>query len=134
MLTGVVALGGLHHTALSVRDLDASARWYREVLGLEETFRQETEDRRMVVMRFPGVRDTLGLVEHTDVELGFSPRNLGLDHLAFSVGSGEELWAWPTRLDEAGVAYSGPVETPFGGMLHFQDPDGIALALFWERQ
>lgn len=126
------ALTGLHHAALSVKDLDASIEWYRDVLGLEETFRRESETQRVVVMRFPGLRQTLGLVEHTGPGVAFSPANVGLDHLAFSVASKEELEAWPGRLDERGVTHSGAVETPFGGMLNFKDPDGIALALFWE--
>lgn len=128
-----VGLIGTHHAALSVKDIDASIDWYRRVLGLEETFRQESDTRRAVVMRFPGLRGTLGLVQHTDAGIGFSPRNVGLDHLAFAVESAEELWAWPDRLEQLGVSHAPAVETPFGGMLHFQDPDGIALALFWER-
>jgi glyoxylase I family protein len=128
-----VTLTGIHHAALSVRDVDVSSDWYRRVLGLDETFRRESESRRIVVMRFPGLRATVGLVQHCDVGSEFNPHNRGLDHLAFSVESADELWGWPGRLDEHGVSYSGPDETPFGGMLHFQDPDGIALALFWER-
>jgi glyoxylase I family protein len=128
----MAALAGLHHAALSVRDLDASIQWYGDVLGLEPTFRQDLDTRRVVVMRFPGLRQTLGLVQHTGGE-AFDPRNLGLDHVAFSVSSGEELEAWAGRLDERGVTHSGPTETPFGGMLNFADLDGIALALFWER-
>jgi catechol-2,3-dioxygenase len=120
--------------ALSVGNLDDRIRWYRDVLGLEEMFRQDSDDRRMVVLQFPGSSHTLGLVEHPGAVAGFDPRTMGLDHLAFSVTSGEELAAWAGRLGERGVAHSGPVETPFGGMLHFEDPDGIALALFWDRQ
>ncbi len=84
-------------------------------------------------MRFPGLRHTLGLVEHRAVGNDFDPQNLGLDHLAFNVASREELEYWGRRLDERGVTNSGPIETPFGGMLNFKDPDGIALALFWEH-
>ena len=133
MLGVMAGLTGLHHAALSVRDVDASSQWYRDVLGLHEEFRQESDARRMVVMRFPGLQHTLGLVEHKGAGDKFDPRQLGLDHLAFSVASGEELEAWPHRLDERGVNHSGPIETPFGGMLNFADLDGIALALFWER-
>ncbi len=126
-------LAGLHHAALSVRDLDASLAWYRDVLGLEETFRNESDTRRMAVTRFPGQRQTFGLVEHTGGGEGFAPQNLGLDHVAFSVTSGENLDAWAVHFDRLGVTHSGVTATPFGGMLHFEDPDGIALALFWER-
>ena len=131
----MAALGGLHHAALSVRDLEASVRWYHDLLDLEPAFRQDSDARRMVVMKFPGSRQTLGLVQHAEHGdgAGFDARNLGLDHLALSVASGEELASWAARFDEHGVGHSGPTETPFGGMLHFTDPDGIALALFWER-
>lgn len=126
-------LAGLHHAALSVGELDASIRWYEDVLGFEPTFRQDLESRKVIVMRLAGTGQTLGLVEHLSAGEAFKPQNVGLDHLAFSVTSGEELESWARRLDEHGVTNSGPIETPFGGMLHFADPDGIALALFWER-
>ncbi len=129
----MAGLAGLHHAALSVSDLDASIRWYTEVLGFEPTFRQELDNRRVVVMRLAGTRQTLGLVQHLGTGESFGPENLGLDHLAFSVTSGEELESWAHRLDDHGVTNSGPTGTPFGGMLHFADRDGIALALFWER-
>ncbi len=129
----LASLAGLHHVTLSVSNLDDSVQWYRDVLGLEEMFRQDFDDRRMVVLQFPGTLHTLGLVEHQGAVPGFDPHTIGLDHLAFSVTSGEELAAWPDRLNERGVTHSGPVETPFGGMLNFEDLNGIALALFWER-
>lgn len=133
-MLGDMPLAGTHHAALSVADLDVSSEWYQRVLGFEVNFREDSEQRRAVVLRFPGLRATFGLVQHYEAGAGFSPRNVGLDHLAFAVESADELNAWPKRLEEHGVAYSGPVETPFGGMLHFKDPDGIALALFWERE
>lgn len=108
----MAALAGLHHAALSVKDLDASVAWYQDVLGLEESFRQEFEDRRSVVLTFPGLPETLGLVEHHGDGEGFDAVNLGLDHLAFRVFSGEELAAWPGRLDEHGIPHSGPLKTP----------------------
>lgn len=119
--------------ALSVANLDNSIEWYREVLGLEEMLRQEADDRRMAVLQFAGSRSTLGLVEHSGAAPGFEPHHVGLDEVAFSVTSGEELEAWAHRLDERGVTNTGPLDAPFGGMLHFEDLDGIALALFWER-
>ncbi|MFN2607195.1 MAG: VOC family protein [Acidimicrobiales bacterium] len=129
----MLTLAGLHHAALSVADLDASARWYADVLGLEEVFRQEQESRRTVVLRFPRSLDTLGLVEHRGDGAAFDPRNLGLDHLAFRVRSEEDLQEWSEVLAAKGVDASPPVKTPFGGMLYFRDCDNIALALFFER-
>jgi len=133
MLGPVAGELGLHHVALSVRDLDASVAWYRDVVGLREELRLESGDRRSAILRLPGSTQQLGLVEHQAAGAGFDPHTLGLDHVAFTVATGEEMEAWAARLHDRAVATSGVLETPFGGMLHFTDPDGIALALFWNR-
>jgi len=132
MLGAVATLAGLHHVALSVSDLDTSIDWYREVLGLHEEVRLAGGDRRWAILRLPDGRQ-VGLVEHQNPGAAFRPQNLGLDSVAFSVASGEELASWAAALHERGIESSGVIETPFGGMLHLKDPDGIALALFWNR-
>jgi glyoxylase I family protein len=125
---------GFHHVALTVGDRDASAAWYAEVLGFEELFREEGDERRACVMRFPGGGYGVGLVEHvTDAFESFDARRGGLDHLAFTVGSREELEQWAARLAAADVECSGVIDIPPGAILNFKDPDGLALALFWER-
>jgi glyoxylase I family protein len=128
-----VDLAGLHHVALTVSDLDASTTWYRDVLGLPEQTRLEGENRRWAVLEVPGSAQQLGLVEHTGVSGPFAPQNLGLDHVAFSVRTADDLASWASRLEQRSIASSGVIDTPFGGMLHFHDPDGIALSLFWIR-
>jgi glyoxylase I family protein len=128
-------LTGFHHAALTVRDLDLSIEWYARVLGFEELFREEAEVRRGCVMSFPGGAIGVGLVEHRGRDHGetFDPTIVGLDHLAFTVASKEELGAWAQRLSDAGVEHSGAIEVPPGLILNFKDPDGIALSLFWDR-
>jgi glyoxylase I family protein len=125
-------LGAFHHVALTVRHLDASVEWYRRVLGFEVDFQEEGEGRRAAVLRFAGGATSVGLVQHGEGE-AFDPTVTGLDHLAFAVGSRDELAAWAARLDAAGVHHSGPIDIPPGAILNFNDPDGIALALFWAR-
>ena len=125
---------GFHHVAVTIRDLDASVAWYREVLGFEELFREEAPDRRACVMRFPNGSYGVGLVEYPTVPFEpFDPRHSGLDHLAFTVGSLDELRTWAAKLSHARVIHSGVIEVPSGAILNYKDPDGIALALFWER-
>ena len=127
------ALAGLHHVALSVKDLEVSRAWYVDVLGLTEEVHLGADNRRWVILRLPGTAQQLGLVEHKASGEDFAPQNLGLDHVAFTVASGEDIDAWAASLKERGVESSGVTATPFGAMLHFKDPDGIALALFWNR-
>ncbi len=131
----MIQLHGFHHVAITVGDCDASADWYANVLGFEEMFREESEDRGACVMRFPGGATGVGLVEHRPVDDSdlFDPRRRGLDHLAFSAGSRDALEACAAQLTAAGVPNSGLIDVPPGAIVNFKDPDGIALALFWDR-
>jgi len=131
----MIELLGFHHVAISVRDCDASATWYANVLGFEEGFREESEARRACVMRFPGNNWGIGLVEHKATESAdrFDPVRLGLDHIGFWVASQEALEAYAQQLTAAGAPSSGPFINPHGGILNFKDPDGIALSVFWDR-
>ena len=124
---------GFHHVALTVSDLDVSERWYAHVLDLGVAFREESDDRRAVVMTFPHGAIGVGLVEFATPHDAFDPRRTGLDHVAFSVETRTELDAWADRLSGAGVDHSGVIDVPPGAILNLRDPDGIALALFWER-
>lgn len=134
MLVGMAELVGLHHAALSVTDVERSARWYRDVLGTEEVFSEDGNARRAVIVRVPGAGAVVAFVQHVDAELpGFDPRRSGLDHLAFTVANRAGMDAWAARLADHGVAYDGPLDVPSGAILNVKDPDGIALSLFWDR-
>lgn len=125
---------GFHHVALTTNDLDSSVDWYISVLGFEEVFREDNENSRACILRFPGGGFGIGLVEHTPPNPDpFDPRRRGLDHVAFTVESLEEIEQWAVRLTEAGVTHSGVIPIPPGAILNFKDPAGVALALFWDR-
>ena len=126
-------LGSFHHVALTVTDLDASADWYRGVLGLVELFREDGDARRAVVLGFAGGGTAVGLVTHAGGGGPFDPVRTGLDHVSFAVATRADLDDWATRLESHGVDHSGAIDVPPGAILNFKDPDGIALALFWDR-
>ena len=127
-------LSGFHHVALSVSNRDASAAWYRDMLGFEELFREDQEHRKACVMRFPAGGYGVALVEHVGgPSAAFDPRTRGLDHLAFSVSAAADLDLWATRLTAGGIQHSGAIRLERGAILNFKDPDGISLALFWDR-
>jgi glyoxylase I family protein len=129
-------IGGIHHLGLTVRDVDASAAWYADVLGFQRVGEWESPDgtRRKVFLRHRGLRARLGLTQHRgggqDV---FDERRVGLDHLAFAVSNRAELDAWAARLSAAAVLHS-PVapanSIPGAAVLVFRDPNNIQLELF----
>ena len=93
---------GFHHVALTVRDLATSAEWYRTVLGLEELFREDGEQRQAVIFGFPGGGHAVGLVTHRRRAAAFDPTVTGLDHLAFTVPTRSDLEVWLERLEAKG--------------------------------
>jgi glyoxylase I family protein len=129
---------GIHHFGLTVRDVDASAAWYEEVLGFRRAGEFEAPDgaRRKVFLRHDGLQVRLGLTQHRHgSQEPFDETRAGLDHLAFSVADREELAAWAQRLSDAGVTHSaiaGANSIPGAAVLVFRDPDNIQLELFAE--
>jgi catechol 2,3-dioxygenase-like lactoylglutathione lyase family enzyme len=120
----------LAHVALTVSDLDASARWYTTVLGSEPVLDEDTGPFRHVVYAVGGT--LLGLHGFPDLATSeaFDERRPGLDHVAFGCASRAEPEAWASRLDELGITHGGVVDAHYGSGLSFRDPDNIALELF----
>lgn len=132
--TTVPTIRVVHHVSLTVTDLARSASWYEALFGLVKVMDEASAERRAAVYRFPSGPLMLGLVEHSGAAgAGFDPRVVGLDHAAFTVGTREELDQWVARFDGLGIEHSGITDIPPGAILNFRDPDGIQLALFWDR-
>jgi catechol 2,3-dioxygenase-like lactoylglutathione lyase family enzyme len=125
-----MTISGISYVALSVRDVEQSFRWYTDVLGFSELHRVHNDQRHAIAVRSPDGGVGLGLVELTgSAHDEFTPFRTGLDHLCFLVPTQEDLEAWAKRLSDRGVDHSGVLPTPFGPIINFKDPDGIALAL-----
>jgi glyoxylase I family protein len=124
-----MTISGISYVALSVRDAERSFRWYVHVLGFSELHRVSNDQRNAVAVRSADGSVGLGLVEQTgSARDEFTPFRTGLDHLCFLVPTHEALEEWAKRLTDLGVENSGVLPTPFGPIVNFKDPDGIALA------
>jgi lactoylglutathione lyase len=139
----------LAHTGFTVRDLDRSLSFYRDVLGMEVVFEQEKQGGylaaivgypdahvRMAHLVFPGGGHRIELFQYLDpLPRGDAaePRNVGITHVCLSV---EDIDAVFGRVVEAGAA---PVSDPVlvdtganagGRGVYVRDPDGIVVELF----
>lgn len=123
-------IGGVHHVAITVRDLDASVAFYERLLGAPPAASLEGDGLRRRLFALPGGTN-LGLTQH-DVppDDDFSPFRPGLDHLGLGVESRDELVRWVHHLDAEGIAHDGIVDVEYGSALSVKDPDGVALELF----
>jgi glyoxylase I family protein len=134
----VGVINRVHHLGLTVRDVDASASWYVDVLGFRRSGEFVSSDgaRRKVFLHHAGLQIRLGLTQHrAGGQDLFDETRVGLDHLAFGVADRAELDAWATRLAAASVVHStvAPANSiPGAAVLVLRDPDNIALELFFD--
>ncbi len=122
---------GIHHVALTVTDVEASAAWYQDLLGVIEVMAGSDEIVSFKVMADPASGTIFGLRQYPKGSGdGFDEFRTGLDHLAFGVSSEDELAAWEAELEIRGIEYTPAVNTPIGKVIVFRDPDNIQLE-FW---
>jgi catechol-2,3-dioxygenase len=122
---------GVSHIGLTISDVERSKAWYSDVLGwqmlMEGTDEHGTTSPSVSCPAQSGL-DSANTPEGSGE--AFSPERTGLDHASFTVASRQELDEWASHLAEKGAAYSEIVEAPYGQLLSFKDPDGIALEAF----
>jgi catechol 2,3-dioxygenase len=115
----------LGHVSLFVRDLDATRRFYRDVLGLAET--GTAKDGRLVFFSAGRHHHDLSC-ELARVAGAVPPKGTpGLYHIAFDVGASLDDLAGARRWVEAhGLAPFGETATAFC----VRDPDGHEVELY----
>ena len=114
------------HTMVRVKDIDASKRFYCDLLGLEEIRRMDNEAGKFTLVFLAPPGQTEAQVELTynwgsEEEYG-EGRNFG--HLAYEV---EDVYALCQRLMDAGVTINRPPRD--GRMAFVRSPDGISIEL-----
>ena len=113
------------HTMVRVTDLDASLRFYCDLLGLKELNRVDVEAGRfsLIFLAAAGNDDAqVELTHNWDPEPYDGGRNFG--HLAYEV---EDIYALCNRLQDGGVTINRPPRD--GHMAFVRSPDGISVEL-----
>jgi len=123
---------GLTHVALTVKDVEVSGPWYRQLLGVDPVLDERTDAgfRHLVWVLNGGTLIGIHQHERGVPDERFTEFRVGLDHVAFACGNRAELEKWMDRLNELGISHGGIVDAGYGSGLSFRDPDGIALELF----
>jgi lactoylglutathione lyase len=117
----------LLHTRYRVHDLEKSIRFYRDVLGLQETRRSESNrGSKLVFFKAPESDEEIELCQFEasgPVQVGFD-----LTHLAFAV---TDLEAFAKESAAKGYPLSdGPHRTTTGSLIAFIDaPEGYEIEL-----
>ena len=125
------------HTMVRVADLDASLRFWRDQLGLEEVRRMDNEAGRYTLVFLAAPKDLarseaerspeVELTYNWDPETYTGGRNFG--HLAYKV---DDIYAACQRLMDGGVTINRPPRD--GRMAFVRSPDGISIELLQEGQ
>jgi catechol 2,3-dioxygenase-like lactoylglutathione lyase family enzyme len=112
---------------LEVADLDAARRFYRDVLGFEETLYGEGAEGRYWYL----VGDTARLGIWTE-QVGLAGGRGGAHvHYAFNVAE-EEIDRIKGRVEAAGTEVEGPIQLGPGRAIYVTDPDGNVVE-FWSQ-
>ncbi len=147
------ALRRIQHVGLKVHDLDEAVAFYRDVMGLRVSDRYEPGDNPhspwgICFMRCGEGHHEVSLIAYPK-EASLTPKEgdmrapeVGLHHVAFEVGSKEELEAWAAHIRSKGIKLvAGPlVHSPThpegDGTLgenrafYFHDPCGNGIEIF----
>lgn len=139
---------GFHHVGITVRSMERSLAFYRDVLGFEEVFAWNPQapyigtlvgypevDLHATILKLPSNDARLELLEYRNVDgkpIDSGNGNPGTAHIAFFV---DDLDPYFKRLRSAGVDYVSEPVTPTigpnkgGRAVYMIDPDGIRVEL-----
>lgn len=116
---------GLTHVALAVSDVDRSAKFYRQVFGAVEVYRQDG----FAQLQTPGSRDVI-VLEKKSKSVGKSG---GIAHFGFRLQHPRDIDAAARAVRRAGGTVKDQGEfVPGEPYLFATDPDGYEIEIWYE--
>jgi catechol 2,3-dioxygenase-like lactoylglutathione lyase family enzyme len=116
---------GLTHIALAVRDVERSSRFYQDVFGAVEIYRQAG----FAQLQTPGARDVLVLEAAPDR----AGRAGGVAHFGFRLTSPDDIGIARDAVERAGGTVREQGEfVPGEPYLFALDPDGYEVEIWYE--
>ena len=129
---------GINHLAMATGDMDATIRFWRDLLGM----------RLIGGLGEPGFRHYFFEISQTDTIAFFEwPRAepvsrkphgepvkgpIAFDHIAFGMDSSDAVWELKDRLQAAGVECSDMIDHGFIHSVYAFDPNGIPIEFSYE--
>ena len=119
----------LQHAVLNCRDVDASMKFYAEVLDMEVV--SYDPERKMAFLSFGIEHHNIALFQFPTSTAMLEPNHLGLNHLALEIEGGEdELKALYAHLKAHDVRIDRLTDHVISRSVYFFDPDGNRLEMF----
>ena len=129
-----VKLERIGHCAVRVRDIERAKKFYIDVLGFQ--FMEQDPEHGGVFMSLPGDGHTIDISQLDDPEAADSGpggrTRVGVLHIAFKVGSYEDLKGAYESLLADGVEVQRMIDHTSQRSIYFQDPDGNGLEIYYE--
>lgn len=134
----MIKLQRLGHVLVAVRDLEASKKFYMDLLGFK--LLEQDPEHGGVFLTLGNYGNTLDLFPSTDPDAsppsaskGEAMPGLGVKHIAFAVATEEDLKDAYFHLEDAGHKIFRALDHESQKSVYFHDPDGNLLEIVWER-
>jgi glyoxylase I family protein len=126
-------IAGIHHVTLLCADIERSAAFYRNVLGMRLVKQTVNEDDRGARHLFFGDEEgrpgtLITCLEYPDLDEGTVGRG-STHHFALAVESAEELAAWRDYLVSRGIQATEIMDRSYFKSIYLRDPDGHIIEI-----
>lgn len=132
-----MAISGINHLAFITHDLEATIRFYRDLLGMKleagvghDGFRHyffRAGEAQVAFFAYEGASAMRPKSHGTPTR-----EPIGFDHVSLTCDTREELFSFKDRLQIAGFEVSGAVDHGLMWSIYFYDPNNIPLEISWD--